>query len=340
MPENGWGFHLLLLMKNSKDLHFLLAEKLTLIYIILSSCIIAFNGLDFNTALHLMINRIYVLAFIFLFAFLATVKNLKIIRFIRNTGMGILLAYWYPETYEINRASINKDHLIAWFEQMLFGTQPSLRFSEVFPQTWLSEMMNFGYFSYYFIIVGAGLYYYFTDRKYFNYYYFSVLAAFFVYYSIYIVFPVTGPQFYFSAIGYSNANAGIFPEVGNYFYYHPYLSEVQTASNGFFQGLVEASQMVGERPTAAFPSSHVGISTLIMLLLLRNKNFILFGVFFPVYFLLVAATVYIKAHYLVDMIAGLLSAFIFFAISVPVFKYFCNTKMTHILILKKKIEYL
>lgn len=328
---------LLLLMKNSKDLHFLLAEKLTLIYIIISSCVIAVNGLDFNTGLHLLINRVYILLFILVFAYISTFRELNIIRFVRNSVMGILLAYWYPETYEINKASLNKDHLVAAFEQSLFGSQPSLTFSQFFPQNWFSEMMNFGYFSYYFIIVGAGLYFYLTDRKYFNYYYFSILCAFFVYYSIYLIFPVTGPQFYFSAIGYPNAHAGIFPDVGHYFYYHPTLSEPQTASNGFFQGMVEASQLVGERPTAAFPSSHVGITTLIMLLLFRNKNYLVFGLFFPVYLMLVAATVYIKAHYLVDLIAGLLSAVFFFSVSSKAFYYFRTTRLSRILLFYKWI---
>lgn len=77
--------------------------------------------------------------------------------------------------------------------------------------------------------------------------------------------------------------------------------------HGFFFNLVEASQEVGERPTAAFPSSHVGISTIVMIMAYRvNKKLCYFLA--PFYVLLCCATVYIQAHYLIDVIAGWISA--------------------------------
>ena len=66
------------------------------------------------------------------------------------------------------------------------------------------------------------------------------------------------------------------------------------------------AQSSGERPTAAFPSSHIGISLIIVMLAYRINRRI-FAVMLPVFLLLCCATVYIKAHYLVDAIAGLLS---------------------------------
>ena len=65
------------------------------------------------------------------------------------------------------------------------------------------------------------------------------------------------------------------------------------------------------RPTAAFPSSHVGISTILMILSWRTSRR-LFFVLTPFYVLLCGATVYIQAHYLIDAIAGLLTAPLFY----------------------------
>ena len=42
--------------------------------------------------------------------------------------------------------------------------------------------------------------------------------------------------------------------------------------HGFFYSLVEGSQQVGERPTAAFPSSHVGMSTVLMIMAWRGSK--------------------------------------------------------------------
>ena len=76
---------------------------------------------------------------------------------------------------------------------------------------------------------------------------------------------------------------------------------------GFFYQLVEASQQVGERPTAAFPSSHVGISTIAMYLAWQGSKKLTF-LLLPFYLLLCGATVYIQAHYLIDALAGFGSA--------------------------------
>ena len=55
--------------------------------------------------------------------------------------------------------------------------------------------------------------------------------------------------------------------------------------HGFFYNLVEGSQQVGERPTAAFPSSHVGISTILMIMAWRGSKK-LFACLIPFYMLL------------------------------------------------------
>ena len=77
---------------------------------------------------------------------------------------------------------------------------------------------------------------------------------------IYIFVPVAGPQFYFPAIGGDNVAQGIFPAIGDYFNHNQELLPGPGYEHGFFYNLVESSQQVGERPTAAFPSSHVGMS--------------------------------------------------------------------------------
>lgn len=82
---------------------------------------------------------------------------------------------------------------------------------------------------------------------------------------------------------------------------------------------MEGSQQVGERPTAAFPSSHVGVSTILMIMAWRASKK-LFACLMPFYLLLCGATVYIQAHYLIDAIAGFVSAFVLYVLVTKMFK--------------------
>jgi membrane-associated phospholipid phosphatase len=130
---------------------------------------------------------------------------------------------------------------------------------------------------------------------------------------------VTGPQYYFPAIGLENARDGVFASLGDYFNFNHELLPGPGYSKGFFYKLVESSQQVGERPTAAFPSSHVGISTILMIMAARlSKRLALFML--PFYVLLCCATVYIQAHYLIDAIAGFVSSIILYVLVSRAFK--------------------
>lgn len=221
-----------------------------------------------------------------------------------------LLAYWYPDTYEFCQLFGNLDHVFALLDQRLFGCQPALLFFHLLPEKGWSELFHLGYFSYYPLIALTVLSPLFTNRKLFSRTAFVVLLSFFFYYLVYLFLPVAGPQYYYHAIGLDAVQAGHFPAVGDYFRYHTELNLSPTPS-GLFRDMVEATQASGERPTAAFPSSHVGISTILMLLLRRNRRGLMYAVL-PLYILLCASTVYIEAHYLVDVFGGLASAFLLY----------------------------
>ena len=146
-----------------------------------------------------------------------------------------------------------------------------------------------------------------------------IVTAFFIYYLFYIFVPVAGPQFYFPAIGNDNVTQGIFPSIGDYFNHNQELLPGPGYEHGFFYNLVESSQQVGERPTAAFPSSHVGMSTILMIMAWRGSR-CLFACLLPFYLLLCGATVYIQAHYLIDAIVGFFSALVLYVAVTRMFK--------------------
>ena len=255
----------------------------------------------------------------------------RISTFLRVLAQMAWLPQWYPDTYEFNRSLQNQDHFFAAFEQSLFGCQPSIEFSQALPGALWSEAFNLGYFSYFPMIAILVITIFIkewrnpsslTPHSSFvirhssfvtphSSAFISVSAiiqtAFFLYYLVYIFLPVTGPQFYFQAVGVDEILQGHFPSLGTYFSSHTEMLPAPGWTDGLFNHLVAMAHEAGERPTAAFPSSHIGISTIVMMLAYRHAPRLLYCLL-PLWALLCCATVYIQAHYVVDAIAGLLSA--------------------------------
>ena len=232
--------------------------------------------------------------------------------FLRIGIQMLFLSLWYPDTYELNRTSPNLDHIFAEYEQTVFGCHPALLFSQKMPWDWFSELMCMGYISYFPLMSVLLLYYFIKRYQEFQMAAFVMLSSFFIYYVIFIFLPVAGPQFYYLAAGTDQIAAGIFPNIGDWFLTH---SERMTApgnADGFFHHLLDSVHNAGERPTAAFPSSHVGITTVVILLSLHTRSRWLTICLLPFYIIMCFATVYIYAHYAVDAIAGLISGTIFY----------------------------
>lgn len=236
--------------------------------------------------------------------------------FLRVVGQMAMLPWWYTDTYELNRILPNMDHVFATMEQNLFGCQPSLVFSEAMPWGIFSEPIYLGYYSYFYLILAVVMMYFIYRYEDFVKAVSVVLGSFFAYYIIFDLVPVTGLQYYFNAIGLENAKQGVFPDVGDYFLQSRDMLPA-TGWDGFCRSLVRSGAVhEGERATAAFPSSHIGISTVVGCLLARlckkRGKWRPMYVFLPFFVFLSMATVYIRAHYLVDAIAGLFSGLLLY----------------------------
>lgn len=231
----------------------------------------------------------------------------RVTRLIRiATQMGFL-AWWYPDTFELNRLLPNLDHVFATWEQQLFGCQPALLFAQRWSSPVVSELFDLGYAAYYPMIALVVLFYFFRRYQEFERCAFIIMASFFAYYVVFDLVPVTGPTFYYKAVGLKKIAAAIFPPMHDYFNFHQDCLPSPGYTDGVFYHLVEDAKAAGERPTAAFPSSHVGISTVLLWLVAHARQWRLLWVLLPLYVLLCCATVYIQAHYLLDALAGFIT---------------------------------
>lgn len=290
----------------------LTVEWVILGYWVLTLLFVLFTYTKIQNPETLIYGRIKVLA---LTAAMWAVYRMIPCRFTLLCRIGVqlaLLSWWYPDTYELNKILPNLDHLFAGYEQQLFGCQPALLFPQAITNPVFSELMHLGYASYFPLIAIVTLFYFFWRFTEFNRAVFVILASFFLYYVIFIFLPVTGPQYYYEASGLDNIAQGIFPNLHDYFATHDEMMTMPGYSDGFFYQCVASAHATGERPTAAFPSSHVGITTILLFLAWRTKNRLLFFGILPFYVLMCLATVYIRAHYAIDVIGGWVSAVVFY----------------------------
>lgn len=304
--------------RESKPIKGLLtAEWCTMIYLAITLSMIIFCYSDLVTPGEMIFGRISVVVATLLAWGAYRLYPCHGIVALRIGVQASFLAWWYADTYELNRILPNLDHVFARAEQSMFGCQPSLEFSQLCPWDVCSELMYLGYYSYFYLILFCVVLYFLLRYEDFTHVVGVIMGSFFIYYLIFDFLPVVGPQYYYEAIGVENVAKGIFPDVGNYFLTHNEMMKAPGMEGGFFRSMIESGAVhEGERPTAAFPSSHVGMSTIVGLMLLRlcrlRNDWRAIYVFAPLYAFLCMATVYIHAHYLIDAIAGFFSGVVLF----------------------------
>jgi membrane-associated phospholipid phosphatase len=192
------------------------------------------------------------------------------------------------------------DPMVIGWDQALFGCQPSMGFMQALPHVWVSELFYVAYFSYYIMIVGVGLALYLRNQAQFFHYISVVSFVFYCCYAIYIFVPVIGPRLFMRGVdGYALPE-----EVWSLSPVHEYPAAVQT---GPFYHIMAWIYEVFEAPGAALPSSHVAIALCTVYFSFRYLPKIRL-VHLVMALLLCASTVYCRYHYVVDVVAGMLTA--------------------------------
>lgn len=196
----------------------------------------------------------------------------------------LLIPALYLELAILNRAvhgGTYFDGTVQAWEQALFGGQPSRDLAAAAPFPWLSELLHFGYLSYYLIIYVPPLLLYLGGRvPAFRRAVFTLLLAFFVHYLFFVYFPVQGPRYLFAAPGGELAEGALYQ---------------------LTHRLLEAGSSQG----AAFPSSHVGVAVAQTLTMLRFERRLVPWLA-PLTLLLALGAIYGGFHYAIDAVCGAL----------------------------------
>lgn len=174
------------------------------------------------------------------------------------------------------------DPLLLRIDYMLTGTYPTVSLQKII-NPFLTEIMQLAYTSYYFIPVILGISLKIKKKEAeFEKALFLVLFCFYLSYIGYILFPALGPRFY---IGHLHT-----VELKGLFLMEP-IHELLNKLEGIKRD--------------AFPSGHTAIALLCLIISFKSERK-LFWYFLPVVVMLMFSTVYLRYHYVIDVIAGII----------------------------------
>lgn len=228
--------------------------------------------------------------------------SVGVLNFLRHFYPVLLYTAFFMETGLLNRMFFTDylDPLVAEWEERIFGCQPSVLFMEKLPWLAVSEVFYASYFSYYIMIAGVGIALFVRNRQQFFHYVSVVSFVFYVCYLTYIFLPVIGSRIFFRQVdGYTPPPATQALAITD-----EYPEAVQA---GVFFQLMKWIYREFEAPGAAFPSSHVAVALCTVFFTWRYLRRIRY-LHLAVAVLLCFSTVYCRYHFVVDVLAGLMTA--------------------------------
>lgn len=207
---------------------------------------------------------------------------------------------------------VDYDQLLIEIDRWIFGTDPTIVLQTIsFPL--LTEILQIVYGTFFFLPVILGINLLLTNREDdFHFMAFTVVLGFFLSYIGYFLLPAIGPRFTLHDFDSTNIELpGLF--LTNY------LREIVNAGESIPFGTPNPAEVVQRD---VFPSGHTQMTLIVMYLSykfnVKSKYFLI-----PNGTLLIFSTVYLRYHYVIDLIAG----FVFMIATVLAAKFLYNKWM-------------
>jgi len=188
-------------------------------------------------------------------------------------SLGVLIASIHTTTF---------DAYLIIVDHALFGVNPTVWMERLSNPT-LSALLQFAYLSYYFIPISLGAVLIARGRfGEFEEALFGILLCFYLSYVGYLLIPAIGPRF---TLGHLQTGS---------LQISPFIEKIQDALNG-----------LEKNKTDAFPSGHTAVSLMTLYYAWKEKEKRLFTGLIPLVAGLIVSTVYLRYHYVIDVIAGI-----------------------------------
>jgi membrane-associated phospholipid phosphatase len=220
----------------------------------------------------------------------------------------LLFGAFYMEILPINRM-LGFPRLDPWLmraDQALFGRQVAEAFLPTFPSLVVSEVLHLSYLSFYLMIGGVGCWLALRDRRAFGHFVTVVALVFYVCYATYLFVPAAGPRLFYA----DTAERGLFFEL----YGRAPRPVPPGVEGGWCYRALDLIERHVEIPGAAFPSSHVALALITAWFSWRYVPAIRW-LHLGLALLICGSTVYTRAHYGVDVLAGWVTAAVLFPLA-------------------------
>lgn len=174
-------------------------------------------------------------------------------------------------------APVDKDALLLRWDRALFGETPAVLL-ERFNTPWLTSSMSFAYALHVVLPPLFALLWYWRDLFTFRWLLLSIFISGIIGANGYVLMPAVGPEFAFPSLFHGTLGGGAFRNA---------------------VALLDAARAMRD----AFPSLHVAISSIVLWFAWKRGRGV-FAVILPLVLANWLSTMYLRYHYLVDVIAG------------------------------------
>ncbi len=248
----------------------------------LDALILASGHFYGNLGLSFAVNLVIIL-FVISFGLISNANpDIKILYHIRNWYPIAIILILYRELAflipEVNPHDI--DPILIKLDYLIFGVHPTVWMEKIINPI-LTEISQLLYSTYYFLPIILGIVVYFDeDKRNFHHVFFGIIFAFYLSYMGYIIFPAVGPRFSLHHLQ-TNMIVGLFLTL-----------PLRDILNGLELVMRDA-----------FPSGH----TMVTLVILYYAWFYarrVFYIYLPITAIIIFSTVYLRYHYVVDIIFG------------------------------------
>ncbi len=223
-----------------------------------------------------------------------------------------LIFLTFKEVYVLLSAirTVDYDNLLISIDRFIFGADPTVYLYQ-FSHPILTEILQIAYATFFLLPIILGIEFQ-RKNEYnkFNFIIFAVVLGFFLSYLGYFLLPAVGPRFTLHDFSAKNIELpGLF--LTNV------LREIVNIGESIPNGTVNPIDVVQRD---VFPSGHTQMTLIIMYLgvKLKSKNKIFFLVDGT---LLIISTVYLRYHYVIDLIGGIAFMILTIVIAKPIFNW-------------------
>ena len=280
-----------------RKLNYLSATDAVIIafYLLLSIVNIIYCNLIHHVPVFLALN-VVVISFVIYIAFFNDCKRTRLTKFIHYWYVAPLIYVTFKELYNMIKPirQVDYDYLLIKIDHAIFGYNPTHLLLKI-ANPFLTELLQVVYTSFYFLPMILAVALYLKNRVLESeYVIFAVVYGFFVSYVAYFFLPAVGPRFTLHDFSMTNQELpGLWVTA--------FLRESINTGESIPSGTINPIAIVQRD---VFPSGHTMMTAIVMYLSVKfrskSKYFLV-----PVGALLIFATVYLRYHYVIDVIAGL-----------------------------------